>query len=105
MNNCSRTKKISHPGIKLEPLEMKERKKKKLLRRSERNKNSTGKSLQFGGNRFDDSSSLTSESSQFSNQSSKLIEEEKVVAVESKPSKDLKTETVEEKVKSPTYFL
>ena len=105
MNNCSRTKKISHPGIKLEPLEMKERKKKKLLRRSERNKNSTGKSLQFGGNRFDDSSSLTSESSQFSNQSNKLIEEEKVVEVESKPSKDLKTETVEEKVKSPTYFL
>ena len=105
MNNCSRTKKISHPGIKLEPLEMKERKKKKLLRRSERNKNSIGKSLQFGGNRFDDSSSLTSESSQFSNQSNKLIEEEKVVEVESKPSKDSKTETVEEKVKSPTYFL
>ena len=105
MNNCSRTKKISHPGIKLEPLEMKERKKKKLLRRSERNKNSIGKSLQFGGNRFDDSSSLTSESSQFSNQSSKLIEEEKVVEVESKPSKDSKTETVEEKVKWQTYFL
>ena len=69
-------------------------------------KNSIGKSLQFGGNRFDDSSSLTSESSQFSNQSSKLIEEEKVAEVEPVPStKDSKTETVEEKVKSQTYFL
>ena len=95
----SRTKKVSHSGIKLEPLGGKERKKKRLLRRSERNKNSLGKTLQFGENRFDDSSSLTSESSQFSNQSTKLIEEEKGVEVESKTSEDLKTETVEEEVK------
>ena len=69
------------------------------MRRSERNKNSLGKTLQFGENRFDDSSSLTSESSQFSNQTTKIIEEEKEVEVESKTSEDLKTETVEEKVK------
>ena len=78
---------------------MKERKKKKLLRRSERNKNSLGKTLQFAETRFDDSSSLTSESSQFSNQSTKFIEEEKGLDDESKTSGDSKTETVEEKVK------
>ena len=81
---------MSHSGIKLEPLGGKERKKKKLLRRSERNKNSLGRTLEFEENRFDDSSSLTSDSSQFSNQTTKQIEEEKGGKVESKTPEDSK---------------
>ena len=51
--NYSRTKNNSHSGIKLEPIRGKGAKKKKLLKRKERNKNS-------GDKRRDDTPSLSS---------------------------------------------